>query len=66
MYVAGRPNQRSTAICLTLLPGVLGGCLLAFLPTNAKVGKLVSNTRPCSHHEFLINRSRLAVILLVV
>lgn len=42
-YCAGRFNQRAIFIVLLLIPGVLGGCLMAFLPGKSKVGKLIGN-----------------------
>ncbi|KAK1091565.1 hypothetical protein LTR48_006049, partial [Friedmanniomyces endolithicus] len=40
-YLAGRYNQRGVQIVLLLIPGMLGGALMAFLPAHNKVGKLV-------------------------
>lgn len=41
-YIAGRFNARVLNIILwNAIGGVLGGCLLAFLPANAKAGKMV-------------------------
>jgi predicted MFS family arabinose efflux permease len=44
-YLAGRWSQRGLNIVFQLLPGILGGCLLAFLPNNEtyKVGLLIGN-----------------------
>jgi cyanate permease len=44
-YLAGRWQQRGLNIVFQLLPGILGGCLLAFLPNNDKykVGLLIGN-----------------------
>jgi sugar phosphate permease len=42
-YLAGRFNQRALNIVSLLVPGALGGCLMAFLPGDAKVGKLIGN-----------------------
>ncbi|MCJ1388520.1 hypothetical protein MMC18_001367 [Xylographa bjoerkii] len=42
-YFAGRYDQRAIFIVLLLIPGVLGGCLMAFLPADAKVGKLIGD-----------------------
>lgn len=44
-YLAGRLSQRGLNIVFQLLPGILGGCLLAFLPNNNKykVGLLIGN-----------------------
>ncbi|EMD64804.1 hypothetical protein COCSADRAFT_87801 [Bipolaris sorokiniana ND90Pr] len=42
-YLAGRFNQRGLNIITLLVPGMLGGCLMAFLPSSAKTGKLIGN-----------------------
>jgi len=42
-WAAGRYNQRGLCIILLLIPGILGGALMAFLPANNKVGKLIGN-----------------------
>lgn len=42
-YLAGRYNQRGVQIVCLLLPGILGGALMAFLPADDKVGKLIGN-----------------------
>ena len=44
-YSAGRWSQRGLNIVFQLLPGILGACLLAFLPNNNsyKVGLLIGN-----------------------
>lgn len=42
-YLAGRFDQRGLNIVTLLIPGILGGALLAFLPGDAKVGKLIGN-----------------------
>lgn len=42
-YLAGRFNQRGLNIVTLLIPGALGGCLMAFLPGENKVGKLIGN-----------------------
>lgn len=44
-YCASRWNQRGLNIICQLLPGILGGCLLAFLPNNErnKSGLLIGN-----------------------
>lgn len=44
-YSAGRWSQRGLNIVFQLLPGILGACLLAFLPNNDtyKVGLLIGN-----------------------
>jgi predicted MFS family arabinose efflux permease len=42
-FLAGRYNQRGIQICALLVPGMLGGCLMAFLPGDDKAGKLIGN-----------------------
>ena len=42
-YFAGRYSQRGIFICLLLVPGVIGGALMAFLPGKSKAGKLIGN-----------------------
>lgn len=42
-WAAGRFNQRAVFIIMLLAPGMIGGCLMAFLPRHAKVGKLIGN-----------------------
>ncbi|KAL6154928.1 hypothetical protein ACJBU6_06538 [Exserohilum turcicum] len=42
-YLAGRFNQRGINIFALLMPGMLGGCLMAFLPGESKAGKLIGN-----------------------
>lgn len=42
-YLAGRFNQRGMNVVTLLIPGMLGGCLMAFLPNEAKTGKLIGN-----------------------
>ncbi|KAK3112732.1 hypothetical protein LTR53_010680 [Teratosphaeriaceae sp. CCFEE 6253] len=42
-YLAGRFNQRGIQIVLLLIPGMLGGALMAFLPADNKAGKLIGN-----------------------
>jgi sugar phosphate permease len=42
-YLAGRYNQRGIQIVALLVPGILGGALMAFLPENDKAGKLIGN-----------------------
>lgn len=42
-YIAGRYNIRGFQIIALLLPGILGGGLMAFLPDGNKVGKLIGN-----------------------
>ncbi|KAF4543793.1 Major facilitator superfamily [Lasiodiplodia theobromae] len=40
-YTANRFNQRSPPAIVTQITGVLGGCLIAFLPADNKVGRLI-------------------------
>ncbi|KAK5122915.1 hypothetical protein LTR85_003480 [Meristemomyces frigidus] len=42
-YLAGRYNQRGIQIVALLIPGILGGALMAFLPAGDKAGKLIGN-----------------------
>ncbi|KAF2090099.1 allantoin permease [Saccharata proteae CBS 121410] len=42
-YLAGRYDQRGLNAIFLLIPGVLGGCLMAFLPADNKAGKLIGN-----------------------
>ncbi|KAK4504293.1 hypothetical protein PRZ48_005209 [Zasmidium cellare] len=42
-YLAGRYNQRGIQIIALLVPGILGGALMAFLPDTNKPGKLIGN-----------------------
>jgi len=42
-YLAGRFDQRGLNIVSLLIPGALGGCLMAFLPGESKAGKLIGN-----------------------
>ena len=42
-YLAGRHNQRGINIITLLIPGILGGCLLAFAPEGNKPAKLIGN-----------------------
>jgi predicted MFS family arabinose efflux permease len=42
-WSAGHFNQRAVFIVLLLIPGAIGGCLMAFLPGDAKAGKLIGN-----------------------
>ena len=39
--LAGRLDQRALLLCTSLALTMVGGALLAFLPGNAKAGKLV-------------------------
>jgi sugar phosphate permease len=40
-YVAGRTNTRGLNIIALVIPAVIGGALMAFLPTDNKAGKLI-------------------------
>jgi len=42
-YLAGRYNQRGLNVITLLIPGIIGGCLMAFLPEDNKAGKLIGN-----------------------
>jgi MFS family permease len=42
-YLAGRFDQRGLNIITLLVPGALGGALMAFLPADNKNGKLIGN-----------------------
>ncbi|KAF2112864.1 allantoin permease [Lophiotrema nucula] len=42
-YLAGRYSQRGLNVITLLIPGILGGCLMAFLPASNKAGKLIGN-----------------------
>jgi MFS family permease len=42
-YLAGRYDQRGLNVITLLIPGIIGGCLMAFLPANNKAGKLIGN-----------------------
>jgi len=42
-YLAGRFDQRGLNVVSLLIPGALGGCLMAFLPGESKAGKLIGN-----------------------
>jgi hypothetical protein len=42
-YLAGRFDQRGLNVVTLLIPGALGGCLMAFLPGESKAGKLIGN-----------------------
>lgn len=42
-YLAGRFDQRGLNVVTLLIPGALGGALMAFLPGESKVGKLIGN-----------------------
>ncbi|KAI4720151.1 major facilitator superfamily transporter [Aureobasidium sp. EXF-10727] len=42
-YLAGRFDQRGLNIVTLLIPGILGGALMAFLPESNKAGKLIGN-----------------------
>jgi MFS family permease len=40
-YLAGRFNQRGLNVVTLLVPGAIGGALMAFLPSHNKTGKLI-------------------------
>ena len=40
-FLAGRYNQRALNVITLLIPGIVGGCLMAFLPADNKPGKLI-------------------------
>lgn len=42
-YLAGRFDQRGSNIITLLIPGIIGGALMAFLPAHNKAGKLIGN-----------------------
>lgn len=42
-FVAGRYNRRAINIVILLAFGIIGGCLMAFLPADNKAGKLIGN-----------------------
>lgn len=42
-WLAGRYDQRGLNVVSLLVPGAIGGALMAFLPEDAKVGKLIGN-----------------------
>lgn len=42
-WLAGKFEQRGFNFIAVLCPGILGGCLLAFLPDDNKVGLLIGN-----------------------
>jgi MFS family permease len=42
-YLAGRFDQRGLNIVTLLLPGILGGALMAFMPEDNKAAKLIGN-----------------------
>lgn len=42
-YFAGKYNMRGIQIIALLVPGILGGGLMAFLPEEDQVGKLIGN-----------------------
>ncbi|KAF2678552.1 MFS general substrate transporter [Lentithecium fluviatile CBS 122367] len=42
-YLAGRFDQRGLNVVTLLIPGAIGGALMAFLPGESKVGKLIGN-----------------------
>ncbi|KAG9660190.1 MFS general substrate transporter, partial [Aureobasidium melanogenum] len=42
-YLAGRFDQRGLNVITLLIPGILGGALMAFLPDDNKAGKLIGD-----------------------
>ncbi|KAF2095380.1 allantoin permease [Rhizodiscina lignyota] len=42
-YLAGRFSQRGINVVNLLIPGIIGGCLMAFLSADNKAGKLIGN-----------------------
>jgi hypothetical protein len=42
-YLAGKYNIRGIQIIALLIPGILGGSLMAFLPEDNQLGKLMGN-----------------------
>ncbi|THX06127.1 major facilitator superfamily transporter [Aureobasidium pullulans] len=42
-YLAGKFDQRGLNVVTLLIPGILGGALMAFLPEDNKAGKLIGN-----------------------
>jgi len=42
-YLAGRFDQRGLNVVTLLIPGAIGGALMAFLPGESKAGKLIGN-----------------------
>jgi len=42
-YLAGRYNQRAVNVMTLLIPGILGGCLMSFLPKSNRAGLLIGN-----------------------
>ncbi|CAH0047325.1 unnamed protein product [Clonostachys solani] len=42
-WCAGRWNLRGIFVIALLAPGLLGGCLLSFLPSDRKIGLLIGN-----------------------
>lgn len=42
-WLAGKFEQRGLSFVAVLCPGILGGCLLAFLPDDNRVGLLIGN-----------------------
>ena len=42
-YIAGRFNMRGIQVICLLIPGIIGGSLMAFLPDDQQVGKLIGN-----------------------
>lgn len=42
-FIAGRYNMRGIQVICLLIPGIIGGALMAYLPEDQKVGKLIGN-----------------------
>lgn len=42
-FVSGRYNLRNVNIVATLIPGIVGGALMAYLPADNKAGLLIGN-----------------------
>ncbi|KAF2448067.1 MFS general substrate transporter [Karstenula rhodostoma CBS 690.94] len=42
-YLAGRFDQRGLNVVTLLIPGAIGGALMAFLPNSSKAGKVIGN-----------------------
>ncbi|KAF4630253.1 hypothetical protein G7Y89_g7888 [Cudoniella acicularis] len=42
-FVAGRTNSRGLNASALIIPSIIGGGLMAFLPRNARVGQLIGN-----------------------
>jgi hypothetical protein len=42
-FTSGRYNLRSINIVATLIPGIIGGAMMAYLPQDGKAGLLIGN-----------------------